>query len=73
MSRKILTVVAVAKNEAHNIPRWHESVKEADHIVVLCDPYSTDGTTELFQSYPDVHVEVVEVKPWRWDVARNKA
>ena len=73
MIMSIVTVVAIAKNEAHNIDRWYQSVREADHIVVLCDPDSSDGTTERFREHPDILVDVQEVKPWRWDVARMKA
>ena len=48
-------------------------MSEADYIVVL-DTGSTDGTYEKLQQ--DSRVTIVkqeEIKPWRFDVARNKS
>ena len=48
-------------------------MSEADYIVVL-DTGSTDGTYEKLQQ--DSRVTIIkqeEIKPWRFDVARNKS
>ena len=46
-------------------------MKEADDIYVL-DTGSTDDTVELLQKL-NVHVKQEIIKPWRFDVARNKS
>ena len=46
-------------------------MKEADSIVVL-DTGSTDDTVEKLRSH-GIKVEVKEIKPWRFDVARNES
>ena len=46
-------------------------MKEADSIVVL-DTGSTDDTVEKLRSH-GVKVEIKEIKPWRFDVARNES
>ena len=38
-------VYAIAKNEAHFVNRWVDSMQEADEIIVL-DTGSTDDTVE---------------------------
>ena len=45
--------------------------KEADEIYVL-DTGSTDNTVEKLKSH-GINVKVEEIKPWRFDVARNKS
>lgn len=48
-------------------------MQEADYIVVM-DTGSTDDTVEILKSDPRVtRVEVQEIKPWRFDVARNES
>ena len=72
MSYKIC-VYAICKNELKFIDKWLENMSEADYIVVL-DTGSTDGTYERQQQ--DSRVTIVkqeEIKPWRFDVARNKS
>ncbi len=64
-------VYAITKNESKFVERWYESMKEADSIVVL-DTGSTDDTVEKLKAL-GVTVEVKEIKPWRFDVARNEA
>lgn len=46
-------------------------MKEADEIVVL-DTGSTDDTVEKLRA-KGVKVEIKEIKPWRFDVARNES
>ena len=64
-----ICVYAICKNEEKNIKRWYESMKEADDIYVL-DTGSNDGSVDLLKSL-GVNVEVKEINPWRFDVARN--
>lgn len=64
-------VYAICKNEAKFINRWYESVKEADEIYVL-DTGSTDDSVKLLEDR-GVFVKQLEIKPWRFDVARNKS
>lgn len=43
----MLSVVVIAKNEAHNLPRCLASVKDVADEVVVVDSGSTDGTPEV--------------------------
>ena len=43
----MLSVVIIAKNEAHNLPRCLESVKGLADEVVVVDSGSTDGTLDV--------------------------
>ena len=72
MSKKIC-VYAICKNELKFVEQWLENMSEADYIVVL-DTGSTDGTYEKLKE--DSRVTLVkqqEIKPWRFDVARNES
>jgi len=71
MSKYKVCVYAICKNESKFIERWVNSMKEADAIYVL-DTGSTDNSVELLKSL-GVNVSVEEIKPWRFDVARNKS
>jgi len=64
-------VYAITKNESKFVDRWFNSMKEADDIYVL-DTGSTDNTVELLKKL-GVHVKEEEIRPWRFDVARNKS
>mgnify|MGYP004656802833 FL=1 len=64
-------VYAIAKNEEKFVKKWYESMKEADKIYVL-DTGSTDKTVETLKKL-GVIVRKQEIKPWRFDVARNKS
>lgn len=64
-----ISVYAICKNEAKHIIRWHESIKEADEIVVL-DTGSTDNSVKLLKQL-GVKVVKKKIKPWRFDDARN--
>jgi hypothetical protein len=72
-----ITIYAICKNEEKFIDRWFNSIKDADYIRVL-DTGSTDNTIALLQklkeSYPDkFDYSCQEIKPWRFDTARNTA
>jgi glycosyltransferase involved in cell wall biosynthesis len=45
-----ITVIVAARNEAHNLPRCLESLREFGEVYVI-DSQSTDGTVEIAQSY----------------------
>ena len=62
-------VYAICKNEEQFVDRWYESMKEADEIYVL-DTGSTDNTVNKLKNH-GINVTVQEIKPWRFDVARN--
>lgn len=71
MNKKKICVYAISKNEEKFVKRWYESVKEADSIYVL-DTGSTDKTISMLKDL-GVNVSVKEIKPWRFDVARNES
>ena len=64
-----IVVYAIAKNEAHFVPRWLAAIREADAVVVL-DTGSTDDTARLLRE-GGATVHVATVSPWRFDDARN--
>jgi glycosyltransferase involved in cell wall biosynthesis len=64
-----IAVYTITKNEAHFIPRWFESCKEADELVVL-DTGSTDDTVKVARGL-GITVYENTFSPWRFDVARN--
>lgn len=64
-------VYAICKNEEKFVDRWFESVKEADEIYVL-DTGSTDNTVNKLKEH-GVFVTEEVIKPWRFDVARNRS
>lgn len=69
MGRFKVCVYAICKNEEKFVDRWMDSMNEAD-LVVVTDTGSTDGTVEKLRSRGAI-VYIHEVKPWRFDVARN--
>lgn len=71
MNKKKICVYAISKNEEKFVKRWYESVKEADSVYVL-DTGSTDKTISMLKDL-GVNVSVKEIKPWRFDVARNES
>ena len=66
-----IVVYAICKNEAQFVSRWIKSMSEADQIVVL-DTGSTDDTVEQLRSL-GAQVTVETIRPWRFDVARNRS
>ena len=72
MENKIC-VYAICKNEIKFVDKWLDSMSEADYIVVL-DTGSTDGTFEKLKEDKRItNVIQKEIKPWRFDVARNES
>src|SRR5699024_10937144 len=69
--RMFIVVYAIAKNEERFAERWMRSMAEADRVVVL-DTGSTDRTVPILRSM-GAEVTVGEIKPWRFDAARNCA
>lgn len=69
MNKYKVCVYAICKNEEKFVERWVNSVKEADEVYVL-DTGSTDNTVEELKKRGIV-VSQKEIKPWRFDVARN--
>lgn len=73
MIKNKICVYAICKNESKFIDSWLRSMSEADYIVVL-DTGSTDGTYETLKKDKRVYkVEQKEIKPWRFDAARNES
>jgi glycosyltransferase involved in cell wall biosynthesis len=66
-----ICVYAICKNEESFVDRWMDAVSEAD-LVVVADTGSSDKTVEKLKSRGAV-VYQEEIKPWRFDVARNIA
>ena len=69
MNKYKVCVYAICKNEEQFVDRWYDSMKEADDIYVL-DTGSTDRTVDKLREH-GINVMVKEIKPWRFDVARN--
>lgn len=67
----VVTVYAIAKDEEKFALRWYESMKEADHVVVL-DTGSADRTAQLLLA-AGATVSVKKIVPWRFDTARNES
>src|SRR5580765_729601 len=45
-----VTAIIAARNEAHNLPRCLDSLRDIGEVYVI-DSQSTDGTIEIAQSY----------------------
>ena len=71
MSKYKVCVYAIAKNEEKFVERFMNSVKEADAVYVLDTGSEDDTALKLKQLGAIVKTEII--KPWRFDVARNKA
>lgn len=69
MNKYKICVYAICKNEEKYVDQWMDSMSEAD-MVIVTDTGSDDNTVERLQKRGAV-VYVDEVKPWRFDVARN--
>lgn len=66
-----IAVYGIAKNEEAFAARWAQSAQGADEIFVL-DTGSSDKTVEILQAH-GVRVAVEDIRPWRFDMARNRA
>jgi glycosyltransferase involved in cell wall biosynthesis len=64
-----VAVYAIALNEEQFVERWYESAKEADYLLIA-DTGSTDGTRRKALEL-GIHVQLINIKPWRFDDARN--
>lgn len=71
MNKYKVIVYAISKNEEKFVDRWYESMKEADQIYVL-DTGSTDNTISKLKE-KGIIVKKKIIKPWRFDIARNKS
>ena len=71
MNKYKVVVYAISKNEEKFVDKWVDSMSEADEIYVL-DTGSSDKTVELLKNR-NVKVFEKEIKPWRFDVARNES
>lgn len=71
MNKLKICVYAITKNEEKFAEIWYNSMKEADEVYVL-DTGSTDNTVEKLRKL-GAKVTVKEIKPWRFDVARNES
>lgn len=71
MNKLKVYVYAICKNESKYVENYVKSMSEADGIYVL-DTGSTDDTVDKLKQL-GVHVEVEEIKPFRFDEARNKS
>ncbi len=65
-----ICVYTICKNEEQFVERWVNSAKDAD-ILVVGDTGSTDNSIKQLREL-GVVVHEIEIKPWRFDVARNK-
>lgn len=66
-----VAVYTIALNEEQFVRRWFESSKDADYHLIM-DTGSTDLTRKIALEL-GIHVEVVKVRPWRFDIARNSS
>lgn len=66
-----ICVYAIAKGEAHFVPRFMEAAKDAD-LVLIADTGSDDGLPEVAESL-GAKVHHICISPWRFDKARETA
>lgn len=66
-----IDVYAICKNESRFVPRWLQSMGEADGIYVLDTGSSDDTVALLRQGGAAVTQEIIS--PWRFDAARNRS
>lgn len=71
MRKLKICVYAICKNESKFVDAWMDSMGEADLVVVM-DTGSEDDTVERLRARGAI-VSVEPVKPWRFDVARNRS
>ena len=69
MSKYKIAVYAICKNEAHFVDRFMDSMDEADEVYVT-DTGSTDDTVQKLRDRGAI-VNIINLSPWRFDVARN--
>lgn len=64
-----IAVYAISLNEEQFVERWYESAKDADYLLIA-DTGSTDNTIEKAKAL-GINVISINIKPWRFDMARN--
>lgn len=69
MNKLKICVYAICKNESKFVDAWMDSMSEAD-LIVVTDTGSDDDTVDKLQKRGAV-VYSQEIRPWRFDVARN--
>lgn len=68
---KKICVYGIALNEIKHVDRFMEAAKDAD-LVVIADTGSTDGTPERLRELGALVFDI-NIKPWRFDLARNSS
>jgi glycosyltransferase involved in cell wall biosynthesis len=71
ITKSKICVYGIALNEIKHVDRFMESAKDAD-LVVIADTGSTDGTAERLREL-GAFVFDINIKPWRFDLARNSS
>jgi tetratricopeptide (TPR) repeat protein len=71
MAAARIAIYTIALNEAQFVDRWAESCKEADVRIIL-DTGSNDDTVSRARAL-GITVHSANIKPWRFDDARNAA
>jgi len=71
LNRFRVCVYAICKNESKFVEPWMASMGEAD-LVVVTDTGSTDDTVDRLRRLGAVVYEE-EIRPWRFDTARNRS
>ena len=66
-----IAIYTIAKNESQFVERWADTTKSADVRLIL-DTGSTDDTIDKARA-AGITVEQAHIKPWRFDVARNRS
>jgi tetratricopeptide (TPR) repeat protein len=70
-ARLKIAVYAICLNEEGFVRRFMDSCRDAD-MVVIADTGSTDGTVAAFREEGAI-VHSIDIKPWRFDHARQAA
>lgn len=66
-----IAIYAITRSDDVGVRHWFESVKEADHLLIVS---TNPSVRHLFASKSlGIRVERVSVEPWRFDIARNAA
>jgi hypothetical protein len=65
-----IAVYTIAKNETKNVEQFMNTCKGADYVLVGVDVTSTDDT-EFKLRKNGAKIIPLNIKPWRFDVARN--
>ena len=67
-----VAIYTIALNEEQFVERWVNAHKDDAAYMIVADTGSTDGTVEALRAR-GVQVYSLQVKPWRFDDARNAA